>query len=149
MILTMGSPFGAIPHPNSAAPGIRTVLKLLDPKSVLLSNDELHDRALTPPPVPTTSIYTMTDGIVNWKTCINPEDDLAENIRVIGGHTGLVVNASAVLILADRLAQDAETWQPFNINDYNETLTENIREHTGYTPDMPPPHKIQRDLKIF
>ena len=66
------------------------------------------------PPVPTTSIYTRTDGVVHWRGSIQ-EDDHAEceNIEVLASHCGLGVNPSAVYAIADRLAQDEGEWLPF------------------------------------
>jgi pimeloyl-ACP methyl ester carboxylesterase len=57
-------------------------------------------------PVPTTSIYSRTDGIVNWRTCLVRPSDTAENIEVhLASHVGLGVNAAALWAIADRLAQ--------------------------------------------
>ena len=57
-------------------------------------------------PVPTTSIYSRTDGIVNWRTCLLRPSDTAENIEVyLASHVGLGVNAAALWAVADRLAQ--------------------------------------------
>ena len=45
-------------------------------------------------PVPATSIYSRTDGIVNWRTCLLRPSDTAENIEVhLASHIGLGVNA--------------------------------------------------------
>jgi pimeloyl-ACP methyl ester carboxylesterase len=71
------------------------------------------------PPVPTTSIYTKTDGVVAWQNCyqskpINPEKvKQTENICVQGSHCGLGVNPSVLYIIADRLAQREGKWRPF------------------------------------
>jgi pimeloyl-ACP methyl ester carboxylesterase len=57
-------------------------------------------------PVPTTSIYSRSDGVVNWRTCILRPSDTAENIEVyLASHTGMGVNAAALWAVADRLAQ--------------------------------------------
>ncbi|HFB55341.1 MAG TPA: alpha/beta hydrolase [Hellea balneolensis] len=71
------------------------------------------------PPVPTTSIYSKTDGVVAWQNCHQRKPVTAdtmvhtENIRVEGSHCGLGVNPSVLYILADRLAQDEKAWKPF------------------------------------
>ncbi len=64
-------------------------------------------------PVPSTSIYTRSDGVVSWESCIQSPGKRAENIEVRGSHCGLGVNASVGLILADRLAQGSGRWKPF------------------------------------
>ncbi|BDI60618.1 esterase/lipase family protein [Qipengyuania nanhaisediminis] len=66
------------------------------------------------PPVPTTSIFTKTDGVVHWHgsvQCGSRED--CENIRVRASHCGLGVNPSVMVAIADRLAQDEGAWKPF------------------------------------
>jgi hypothetical protein len=60
-----------------------------------------------------TSIYTRTDGIVRWHTCIEAEGPERENICVIGTHNGLGFNLAAVVAIADRLRQPEGTWTPF------------------------------------
>lgn len=67
--------------------------------------------------VPTTSIYSRTDGVVRWHTCIDggSRDGGAarENIEVTGSHTGMVVNPAVMYAVADRLRQPEEAWRPF------------------------------------
>ena len=67
----------------------------------------------TPPSVPSTSIFTKTDGIVHWRACLEPETDHTENIEVPGSHLGLGVNSLALFAIADRLSQPKGAWQPF------------------------------------
>lgn len=70
-----------------------------------------HERE--PLPVPTTAIYTRTDGVVAWRTCIETAGVDRENISVVGTHNGLGFNFGALVAVADRLAQPAGTWTPF------------------------------------
>jgi pimeloyl-ACP methyl ester carboxylesterase len=57
-------------------------------------------------PVPTTSIYSRADGIVNWQTCRLRPSDTAENIEIyLASHVGLGFNPAALWAVADRLAQ--------------------------------------------
>lgn len=71
------------------------------------------------PPVPTTSIYSKTDGIVAWQNCHQSKPVSAkkakqtENIIVEGSHCGLGVNPSVLYAIADRLAQPENRWRPF------------------------------------
>jgi triacylglycerol lipase len=53
-----------------------------------------------PPSVPVTSIYTRSDGVVNWKACIRPD---VKTIEVKGSHGGLGVNAEVYHHLAHLL----------------------------------------------
>ncbi len=65
------------------------------------------------PAVPTTSIYSRTDGITSWRCCLTEETDHSENIEVYGSHCGLGVNPSVLHVIADRLAQPEGEWRPF------------------------------------
>jgi pimeloyl-ACP methyl ester carboxylesterase len=66
-----------------------------------------------PLPVPSTALYTRSDGIVDWQTTVQRSDERSENVEVRGSHCGLGVNPAAVLAMADRLAQPAGEWAPF------------------------------------
>jgi pimeloyl-ACP methyl ester carboxylesterase len=70
-----------------------------------------HERP--PLPVPATAIYTRTDGIVRWHSCLERKGPRAENIEVLGTHSGLGCNMAATIAVADRLAQPEGTWAPF------------------------------------
>jgi pimeloyl-ACP methyl ester carboxylesterase len=76
----------------------------------------VRSRAMrAPPPVPSTCIYSNTDGIVppHQATLAGDPGD-HENIRVPGSHSGLGVNFLVMWIIADRLAQAEGKWQPFH-----------------------------------
>ncbi len=64
--------------------------------------------------VPSTSIYSRSDGIVPWRACVQPEDERSENVEVLGSHCGLGHNLAAVLAIDDRLAQPEGGWRPFS-----------------------------------
>ena len=60
-------------------------------------------RALqTLPPVPQIAIYTRSDGIVDWRACVN--DDRETDFEVSGTHVGLVFNPAVYGLIAARLA---------------------------------------------
>ena len=68
------------------------------------------------PPVPTTSIYSRTDGVVAWQGSVQSpgsENPQTENIEVLASHVGLGFNPSAWWAIADRLAQPEGQWTPF------------------------------------
>jgi hypothetical protein len=71
------------------------------------------DDLKTAPPVPTTSIYSRSDGIVAWQSSVQPSSRIAENIEVEASHIGLAVNPVALYAIADRLAQPEGRWTPF------------------------------------
>ncbi|WP_454617902.1 esterase/lipase family protein [Bradyrhizobium cenepequi] len=66
-------------------------------------------------PVPTTSIYSRADGIVNWRTSVVRPSSTAENIEVLlASHIGLGVNPAALWAVADRLAQAEGEFRHFD-----------------------------------
>lgn len=68
----------------------------------------------TPPPMPSTCIYSATDGVVPPQAAVLDGDSPDhENVPVPGSHMGLGFNPLVLWILADRLAQPEGCWRPF------------------------------------
>jgi pimeloyl-ACP methyl ester carboxylesterase len=68
----------------------------------------------SPPPMPSTCIYSMTDGVVPPQAArLDDTEGQHENIWVPGSHLGLGFNAAVMWIVADRLAQHESDWRPF------------------------------------
>jgi pimeloyl-ACP methyl ester carboxylesterase len=71
----------------------------------------------TAPPVPTTSIFSRTDGVVAWPASIQTasrHNRKTENVEVYASHIGLGLNPSAWWVVADRLSQADGSWKPFD-----------------------------------
>jgi pimeloyl-ACP methyl ester carboxylesterase len=66
------------------------------------------------PPVPTTSIFSRTDGVVAWHCSMEEETASSENIEVHASHVGMGANPSALYAIADRLAQPEGQWKRFD-----------------------------------
>jgi hypothetical protein len=131
-VVTMGSPAGMIGKPGAAAPVVGHLYEMFNPASG--HNDlDLQVRGQTPPPVPTTSIYSRQDGIVHWKACLNPATPKAENIAVSGGHLGIVLNVPAIAAVLDRLSQPEGKWKRFDASEYTSG-------HYGETDPADLPH---------
>jgi pimeloyl-ACP methyl ester carboxylesterase len=64
--------------------------------------------------VPTTAVYTRTDGVVPWQLCVERPGPRRESVEVWGSHIGLGHNPSVLVVVADRLAQPEGTWAPFS-----------------------------------
>jgi pimeloyl-ACP methyl ester carboxylesterase len=107
-VITLGTPFAGDPKATNAwwfyqyASGH----KVNDP--------ELVERLKAAPPVPTTSIYSRTDGVVAWQLSHQAETAKAENIEVIASHVGMGLNPIALYAVADRLAQIDGKWKKFD-----------------------------------
>jgi pimeloyl-ACP methyl ester carboxylesterase len=67
------------------------------------------------PPVPTTAIFSRTDGICAWQSCMERPGPQAENIEVQGAsHCGMGHHPAIVYAVAERLAQKEGEWKPFD-----------------------------------
>jgi pimeloyl-ACP methyl ester carboxylesterase len=108
-VICLGSPFGGEGRGHSVDRLYRAVVGEQPTVQRRVAFDNLH----RPPPVPSTAIYSKTDGIAYWKTCREPEARQTDNIEVPGSHIGLVVNPFVLWATADRLAQSESDWRPF------------------------------------
>jgi pimeloyl-ACP methyl ester carboxylesterase len=109
-VVTLGSPFRLRDDDRSSA---QALYQRLGPRNDPFPGRRDHEHRRAPVPVPTTSIYTRTDGVVRWHACIDEVGPTSENVEVRGSHTGLGINAAALLTVADRLAQPDGAWRPF------------------------------------
>ncbi len=106
-VITLGTPFTGHPRATNA-------WRLFE----LLSGQDAHDPAMlaqvrTPPPVPTTSIFSRSDGVVSWRCSLNEASPMSENVEVVASHFGMGMNPTVLYAVADRLAQPVGQWKPF------------------------------------
>ena len=107
-VITLGSPFAGNPRSTNA-------WRVYEGVSGQSANDQARLKYVRPtPPVPTTSIFSRTDGIVAWRGSVEQESATSENIEVFASHLGLGANASVLYAVADRLAQPEGGWKPFS-----------------------------------
>jgi pimeloyl-ACP methyl ester carboxylesterase len=107
-VITLGTPFTGDPKANNA-----WRLYELTSGQRLVDDAQLENLKQTPP-VPTTSIYSRTDGVVAWRCSIEKESNASENIEVHASHFGLGMNPTALYAIADRLAQPHGQWRRFD-----------------------------------
>jgi dienelactone hydrolase len=109
-VVTLGSPFANDVRATNAT----RLYEALSGEGVE-DNSELRQAISGDLPVPTTSIYSRSDGIVNWRTCLLRPSQTAENIEVhLASHVGLGVNPAALWAVADRLAQGEGQFRQFD-----------------------------------
>jgi pimeloyl-ACP methyl ester carboxylesterase len=109
-VITLGTPFANDVRATNAT----RLYEALSGETVE-DNTELTEAIGGDLPVPVTSIYSRTDGIVNWRTSVLRPSDTAENIEVpLASHVGLGVNAAALWAIADRLAQAEGEFHQFD-----------------------------------
>ena len=76
LVITLGSPFTGHPRETNAW----RLYELASGHQI--DSHDFHGPLRTPPPVPTTSIWSGTDGIVSWQCSVETRRELAENIVV-------------------------------------------------------------------
>ena len=106
-VITLATPFQALGHGNHAG----AFFRLLHPESSHLDR-ALQDRVSRTPPVPTTSIYSKSDGMVAWRGCLEARTRRSENVEVCASHLGIASHPQVVRIVANRLAQPEGRWRP-------------------------------------
>ena len=109
-VITLGTPFAGSHKSTNAW----RVYELTSGRKV--EHETVHYDLPTAPPVPTTSIYSQSDGVVAWQASIqkaSKANPRTENIEVLASHIGLGLNPSAWWAVADRLSQSEGQWNPF------------------------------------
>ncbi len=107
-VVTLGSPFRDI----SATHAVRLVALRPGGRPVT-DSQALRAHLRRPIPVPATSIYSRSDGIVHWQSCLEDEGPRRENVEVSCSHTGMGFHPEALAVIADRLALPEGAWRPF------------------------------------
>jgi pimeloyl-ACP methyl ester carboxylesterase len=110
-VITLGSPFLGNHQANTAWKVWRIVNRGAD-ATESVSQAALVRRA-RPLSVPTTCIYSKSDGIVAWQCCISVPAPETENVEVRSSHIGYGHNVQTLSVIADRLAQPQNCWRPF------------------------------------
>lgn len=114
-VVTLGAPFTGHPYANRAWRAYERISghRLCHPVS------RRHiEESRQPMPVPATSIYSKSDGVVAWECCLEAEGPCAENVEVRGGHYGLGMNPAALHAIARRLAAPAGRWRRLDHGDH-------------------------------
>ena len=120
-VITLGTPFAGDPKATNAwrfyefASG----LKIEEPHMLAHLKEA--------PPVPTTSIFSRSDGVVSWPLSLQRESAIAENIEVVASHIGLGMNPAALYAVADRLSQREGGWKKFDRDGWRRFF---FRDHT-------------------
>ncbi len=109
-VITLGSPIGGSPTATNAwrLYQLMTGQKVTDKGA----QDQIRE-GQGKSPVPSTAIFTKSDGVVAWQICLEPKAENTDNIEVLGSHCGLGVNPVVLYAVADRLALAENAWTPF------------------------------------
>lgn len=110
-VITLGSPIRsphshANPAVEAVARGVATLRGKADgclsescQCGLAITDDDYDDEQ-----VPTTVIFSRSDGVVHWESCVDSSgSELIENVEVMGSHCGMGLNADVYRIIAERL----------------------------------------------
>jgi Alpha/beta hydrolase family len=108
-VITIGTPFNA----DADHTHVGWLYRLLS-NNTPAYEAAFAERLRTAPLVPTTSIYSRTDGIVAWQSCRHPIPGKAiQDVEIKGSHIGMGWNPAVMRVVADRLAQQPGRWRPY------------------------------------
>jgi hypothetical protein len=102
-VITLGTPIkDVISETDRTLMGAMPVHSFFDPT--------LPERFSEAPPVPCASIYSRTDGVIDWKKCVDTSLPEERNIEVQGvSHFGLVHHPDVLRAVAQLLAEPSMT----------------------------------------
>jgi pimeloyl-ACP methyl ester carboxylesterase len=110
-VITLASPFrdlGATSMARLYRTGLIRQPRTPDP------DHEVQRRLRTPLSVPSTNLYSRTDGIVAWRSCVEDDGPARENVEIRASHCGIGHHPASLLVIADRLAQPEGAWRPYS-----------------------------------
>ncbi|MBR0825669.1 alpha/beta hydrolase [Bradyrhizobium manausense] len=111
-VITLGSPFA---RARGGSTNLSEIYKQVAGESAATATPSDLEALAGDLPVPTTAIYSKSDGIVNWKSSALIPNHQSENIEILlGSHIGLGVNPSVLWAIADRLALREGEFKPFD-----------------------------------
>jgi pimeloyl-ACP methyl ester carboxylesterase len=106
-VITLGSPVTGHPRASNAW----RVYEFTSGKSSV--DPRRWQQVTRRPRVPTTSIYSRSDGVVAWQSSLEAASPNTESIEVVSSHIGMAVHPAVLYAVAERLAQPEGQWRPF------------------------------------
>ncbi len=117
-VITLGTPFNS----HSKANRSWKLFEWVSGTKIDKVDPETFNHIRTTPPVPTTSVYSRTDGVVAWRSSLDDHGPQVENVQVPGSHIGLGANPLVLHIILDRLSQPEGEWQKFERSGWKKLL---------------------------
>lgn len=102
-VVTLGSPFRGDHRASHAWP----IFRLLNKRAAHHLTPEARAMRAQPLAMPVTSIYSQTDGVVDWRCCLIPQNELNAhtlNVEVRAAHCALGHHLPALKVIAEQLA---------------------------------------------
>ncbi len=130
-VVTIGSPIAGSPKSTRV---YKVVRRMTDGSFEQTQLQRLRILATEPlPNVPSTAIFSKTDGIVPWQIAMQQRSSIADNIEVYGSHIGLGFNPTVLFALADRLANAEGDWRRFQRTGWKRLVYGPAHPFTGPT----------------
>jgi pimeloyl-ACP methyl ester carboxylesterase len=108
-VITLASPFRDLDAVN-----VPEFLRRRARRRTAVADDALvRARLREPLAVPTTAIFSRSDGIAAGLSCRADPAPLTESLEVDSSHLGIGHHPVVLLTIADRLAQPEGAWRPF------------------------------------
>lgn len=108
-VVCLASPFSGTPTQSN----VEWLYRLVNNCGSNTINDDFFAFVRQPLSIPSTAIYSRTDGIVPWMRCVHETNNpLEEDVEVQSSHSGMGYHPTALLVIADRLAQVENAWAP-------------------------------------
>ncbi len=112
LVITLGTPIA----PTTKHTNLRYIFDALNGPLDERRREQLAQLSEAPP-VPTTSIFSTSDGIVNWPASVQQpcsQNTKTENIEIPASHFGIGVSPLSIYAIIDRLGQPHSHWTPFD-----------------------------------
>ena len=109
-VITLGTPFAE----QTKSTKLSTIYKTMTRRDPI--TDAKMFQLPEAPPVPTTSIFSKSDGVVGWQSSIQKEEEnnpLTENVEIYSSHLGMGAHPLSWLVIADRLEQPNGSWKKY------------------------------------
>ncbi len=98
-VITFGTPVVGGPKYTASAATYRD--RGDDVEAIAARVDERNLRPIT---VPITAIFSKSDGVVNWRACIDHFNEDVEHVEIDAPHSGMSINPDIFDLVARRLA---------------------------------------------
>lgn len=116
-VISMGSPISGKPEHSNA----HALFKVFNGEPTDIDYTRYFQLSEAPP-VPTTSIFSHSDGVVAWEGSLQKESSTTESIVVPASHLGMGVNPLVMYLLSDRLSQPEGEWSKFKTKGFKRFL---------------------------
>ncbi len=108
-VVTLGAPWRAEGEQTRVTGLFKSFIKVF---GVTDRAEDALETLRKPLPVPTTAIFSRSDGLLHWRSC-TVEGSNTENVAVHSSHVGLVSSPLVLAALTDRLAHIDSPHVPF------------------------------------